>query len=187
MLGRPPVQWLLEGLQRSRATWKLIASDMPISLFVPDGKDAEGRARWEAVANGEHGTPRGREMEMARLLKGIKDAGVHNVVWLTADVHYTAAHHFSPERASFQDFDPFWEFVSGPLNAGGFGPNEMDRTFGGEVVFQKSAGHDNSAPSEGFQFFGQLDIDHRSQALTVVLKDLDGKALYTKTLEPQRA
>src|SRR5256885_11608291 len=65
-------------------------------------------------------------------------------------------------------------------------PNEMDKTFGGEVVFQKSAGHANSAPSEGFQFFGQLDIDHRSQALTVVLKDLDGKALYTKTLQPQR-
>ena len=63
----------------------------------------------------------------------------------------------------------------------------MDKTFGGEVVFQKSAGHANSAPSEGFQFFGQLDIDHRSQALTVVLKDLDGKALYTKTLEPQRS
>ena len=187
MLGRPQVQWLLDGLKRSRATWKLIASDMPISLFVPDGKDAEGRAQWEAVANGEHGAPRGRELEMARLLKGIKDAGIRNVVWLTADVHYTAAHHFSPERASFQDFDPFWEFVSGPLNAGGFGPNEMDRTFGGEVVFQKSAGHANSAPSEGFQFFGQLDIDHRSQALTVVLKDLDGKALYTKTLEPQRS
>ncbi|HBJ99569.1 MAG TPA: alkaline phosphatase, partial [Delftia acidovorans] len=187
MLGRPQVQWLLDGLKRSRATWKLIASDMPISLFVPDGKDAEGRAQWEAVANSEHGAPRGRELEMARLLKGIKDAGIHNVVWLTADVHYTAAHHFSPERASFQDFDPFWEFVSGPLNAGGFGPNEMDKTFGGEVVFQKSAGHANSAPSEGFQFFGQLDIDHRSQALTVVLKDLDGKALYTKTLEPQRS
>ncbi|MET1537583.1 alkaline phosphatase D family protein, partial [Burkholderia sola] len=46
MLGRPQVQWLLDGLKRSRATWKLIASDMPISLFVPDGKDAEGRAQW---------------------------------------------------------------------------------------------------------------------------------------------
>jgi phosphodiesterase/alkaline phosphatase D-like protein len=34
-------------------------------------------------------------------------------VWLTADVHYTAAHHYDPGRARFQDFDPFWEFVSG--------------------------------------------------------------------------
>ena len=55
------------------------------------------------------------------------------------------------------------------------------------MVFQKAPPRANSAPSEGYQFFGQLDIDHRSQALTVVLKDLNGASLYTKTLEPQRA
>ncbi|MFT4103938.1 MAG: hypothetical protein QM674_23525 [Burkholderiaceae bacterium] len=32
--------------------------------------------------------------------------------------------------------------VSGPLNAGGFGPNEMDRIFGGEVVYDGSASVD---------------------------------------------
>ena len=186
-LGRPQLQWLIEGLKQSKATWKLIAADMPIGLFVPDGKDAEGRDQWEAIANGEHGVPKGRELEMARLLKGIKDAGIHNVVWLTADVHYTAAHHYSPERAQFKDFAPFWEFVSGPLNAGGFGPNEADKTFGLDVVFHKAPPKANSAPSEGYQFFGQLDIDHKSRALTVVLKDLNGASLYTKTLEPQQA
>jgi alkaline phosphatase D len=186
-LGRPQLDWLLAGLKASTATWKLIAADMPIGLFVPDGKDAEGRDQWEAIANGEHGVPKGRELEMARLLKGIKDAGIHNVVWLTADVHYTAAHHYSPERAQFKDFAPFWEFVSGPLNAGGFGPNEADQTFGLDVVFHKAPPKANSAPSEGYQFFGQLDIDHQSRALTVVLKDLNGAPLYTKTLAPQQA
>lgn len=185
--GRPQLEWLIEGLKQSKATWKVIAADMPLGLFVPDGKDAQGRPVWEAVANGEHGSPKGRELELARLLKGIKDAGIKNVVWLTADVHYTAAHHYSPDRAQFQDFDPFWEFVSGPLNAGGFGPNDADKTFGLDVVYSKAAPHQNSAPSEGYQFFGQVDIDHRSKALTVVLKDLDGKSLYTKTLEPQSA
>ena len=186
-LGRPQMEWLLAGLKASQATWKLIAADMPIGLFVPDGKDAEGRSLWEAVANGEHGVPKGRELEMARLLQGIKQAGIKNVVWLTTDVHYTAAHHYSPERAQFQDFDPFWEFVSGPLNAGGFGPNEADKTFGLDVVFHKAPPQANSAPSEGYQFFGQLDIDHRTQALTVALKDLKGASLYSKTLEPHRA
>jgi hypothetical protein len=37
---------------------------------------------------------------------------------LTADMHYTAAHHFDPNRAVFGEFEPFWEFVSGPLHAG---------------------------------------------------------------------
>src|SRR2546427_1762595 len=59
-----------------------------------------GRAQWEAVANGEHGAPRGRELEMARLLKGIKDAGIHNVVWLTADVHYTRSEEHTSELQS---------------------------------------------------------------------------------------
>ena len=37
-----------------------------------------------------------------------------NTVWITADMHYTAAHYYDPNRAVFQDFEPFWEFVSGP-------------------------------------------------------------------------
>ena len=68
-----------------------------------------------------------------------------------------------------------------------FGPNEADKTFGLEVVYSKASPRPNAAPSEGYQFFGQLDIDHRSQALTVTLKDLNGQSLYTQTLEPQRS
>jgi phosphodiesterase/alkaline phosphatase D-like protein len=56
---------------------------------------------------------------------------------VTADVHYTAAHRYSPERATFQHFDPFWEVVSGPLHAEAFGSSEYDPTFGPEVVFAK--------------------------------------------------
>ena len=52
------------------------------------------------------------------------------IVWLTADVHYTAAHYFDPAKAKHTDFLPFWEFISGPLHAGGFGPNKADGTFG---------------------------------------------------------
>ena len=48
---------------------------------------------------------------MADLLSFIKHAGVHNTVWITADMHYTAAIYYGPNRAVFQDFDPFWEFI----------------------------------------------------------------------------
>jgi len=34
---------------------------------------------------------------------------VANVVWVTADVHYAAAHRYDPNHAVFQDFSPFWE------------------------------------------------------------------------------
>lgn len=186
-MGRPQIAWLLDGLKRSKSTWKVIAADMPISLHVGDGKDAQGRDKWEAIANGDDGAPLGRELEIARLLREIKRANIKNVVWLTADVHYTAAHYFDPTKAAFTDFSPFWEFVSGPLNAGGFGPNKTDATFGMQVIYQKAPPEVNAPPTNGMQFFGQVDIDAKTRAMTVTLKDLAGTALYAKTLAPQRA
>ena len=186
-MGRPQIAWLLDGLMRSKSTWKVIAADMPLSLHVGDGKDAQGRDRWEGSANGDDGAPLGRELEIARLLREIKRAGIKNVVWLTADVHYTAAHYFDPAQAKFADFSPFWEFVSGPLNAGGFGPNKTDATFGMQVMYQKAPTEVNAPPTNGMQFFGQVDIDAKTRAMTVTLKDLAGTSLYTKTLAPLAA
>ncbi|HTN95686.1 MAG TPA: alkaline phosphatase D family protein, partial [Nordella sp.] len=131
IIGETQMLWLKRELAASKATWKVIACDMPIGLIVWD--DWKERKGVEAVANGDQGKPLGRELEFADLLQFIKGSEIHNVVWLTADVHYTAAHYYSPDKAQFQDFVPFWEFVSGPLHAGTFGPNELDKTFGPEV------------------------------------------------------
>jgi alkaline phosphatase D len=185
-LGAAQVNWLLRGLLESRATWKVIAADMPIGLMVPDGKDAEGRDMFEAVANGD-GPALGREIEIADLLSAIRRARIRNVVWVTADVHYTAAHRYDPERARFRDFAPFWEFVSGPLHAGGFGPNAPDDTFGLEVVWQRAPdGRRNVPPTEGGQFFGEAAIEGRSGVLTVMLKDMAGTTLWHRSFEPER-
>jgi alkaline phosphatase D len=183
LLGAAQIEWLKRALDRSHATWKVIASDMPIGLVVGDGRDAFGRPRFEAVANG-NGPVLGREFEIADILRFIKRERIDNVVWLTADVHYCAAHYYDPARAQFQDFAPFWEFVAGPLNAGTFGPNELDDTFGPQVVFQKAppAGQANLPPSAGMQFFGQVDIDPYTKEMTVTLKDLDGNALFRQRL-----
>jgi len=183
-LGAAQLRWLKAGLLESRATWKVIAADMPIGLQVPDGKDAEGRTMFEAIANG-NGPALGRELEIANLLSAIRANDVRNVVWLTADVHYTAAHHYHPDRAQFRDFSPFWEFVSGPLWAGGFGPNPLDDTFGPEVVWQKAPGTDNAAPGEGTQFFGEVRIAGEDGAMTVLLRDLTGAALWQRRLVPE--
>ena len=177
-LGREQLDWLKRELRASRATWKVIAADMPIGLHVPDGP------RWEAIANGNDGPALGRELEIAELLTFIQRARVRNTVWLTADVHYCAAHHYHPNRAAFQQFEPFWEFVAGPLNAGSFGPNPLDATFGPEVVFQKAPPVANSSPRAGFQFFGEVEIDAQTGALDVSLRGLDGAVVYSQTLEP---
>lgn len=185
ILGERQVQWLKAALRASRATWKVIASDMPLGLIVWD--NARERRGSEAVAQGDHGEPRGRELEIADLLRFIRDEDIRNVVWITADVHYTAAHRYDPARATFQDFRPFWEFVSGPLNAGTFGPGELDGTFGPEVVFQKAppAGQSNLPPSAGLQFYGQIDIEPEHEVMTVSLCDLNGSVLFRQELTPE--
>jgi alkaline phosphatase D len=180
-LGTAQLAWLEHELAASRATWKVIASDMPIGLVITDGPAAS-----EAVANGD-GPPLGRELEIAHLLSALRKARVQNVVWITADVHYAAAHHFDPRRARFTDFDPFWEFVAGPLHAGTFGPNALDDTFGPEVRFRgiPEGMKPNRPPSEGLQFYGRIQIEGRSRVLTASLHDLAGARRFGVDLEPQ--
>lgn len=182
-LGAAQIAWLKQQLRESKAVWKVIASDMPIGLRVGDGTDGAGRPRFENVANGD-GPVLGREFEIADLLSFIKRMRVQNVVWFTADVHYCATHYYDPEKAQYQDFEPFWEFVSGPLNAGSFGPNQLDNTFGPEVVFQKAPPASNYSPFAGLQFFGQVDIDGRTAMMTVSHKDIEGNTISAHELEP---
>jgi alkaline phosphatase D len=186
-LGRAQLNWLKAGLRNSRAVWKVVAADMPIGVNVGDGTTPTGEPRWEAVANGEAGQAKGRELEFAELFSHLRRHHVRNVVWLTADVHYCAAHYYDPNRAIFRDFDGFWEFVSGPLNAGTFGPNAMDATFGPQVVFVKAPppGQSNLSPYSGLQFFGEVNITGRSGEMTVQLRDIAGVAVFSKTLQPQ--
>ncbi|WP_420176449.1 alkaline phosphatase D family protein [Luteococcus sp. OSA5] len=179
-LGNKQVEWLLDGLEKSKATWKAIAADMPIGIIVPDGDNVE------AISNGRPGGPQGRELEFAYLLSEIKRRKIRNVVWLTADVHYCAAHHYDPTKAAFSDFDPFYEFVAGPISAGGFGPNDMDSTFGPQVLFQGVPEYKLQSPrNQKAMFFGHVEID-RAGTFTVSLRNGLGEVLYTKALEPQR-
>ena len=113
----------------------------------------------------------------------MKQQKIRNVVWITADVHYCAAHYYDPAKAQFKDFEPFWEFVTGPLNAGGFGPGTLDNTFGPQLMFQKSPeGRINVPPTEGGQYYGLAKIDGKTRALKVQIKDLNGTQLYEKVL-----
>ena len=158
---------------------------MSISLVVI----YDGDRKWgiEAMAQGDDGPPRGRELETADLLSFMKRAGIRNTLWITTDVHYTAAHYFDPNRAAFQDFDPFWEFVSGPIHAGGGGPNILDKTFGPQVIFQKAPPPGGSPPSDGYQFFGHVAIDGSTEVMTVTLKDVDNRALWSTALDPKHS
>ena len=71
-LGREQIAWLKAKLKQSRATWKVIASDMPLGIQVGDGTDPVAAcAKFENSANGD-GPVLGREFEIADLLSFMK-------------------------------------------------------------------------------------------------------------------
>ncbi|WP_172411674.1 alkaline phosphatase D family protein, partial [Arthrobacter globiformis] len=181
ILGQEQADWLIREVSKSKATWKVISADLPLGIIVPDGPAAQ-----ESLANRDGGAPLGKELEIARVLSAFKRNRVKNVVWLTADVHYCAAHHYSPERAAFQDFDPFWEFVGGPINAGSFGPNQMDGTFGPEVVFSRAGAYAGESPRSGeSQYFGHVDLGE-DDVFSVTLRNANGTVIFRKDLNPER-
>lgn len=180
-MGAAQMTWLADALARSTATWKIVAADMPLGLVVGHQPGFH-----EAVANGDGGTPLGRELELAGLLKSLKQRRVRNVVWITADVHYCAAHHYDPARAKTSDFDPFWEFVAGPAHSGTFAPAPLDATFGPEERFC-GVPRDlapNRPPSDGLQFFGLLEADPRTRVLKTSLVNAGGQRVFTIDLPP---
>ena len=178
--GAQQLAWLKRALRSSNATWKVIASDLPIGLIVRDGTS------FEAIANADDGPPLGRELEIAELLRFMQEQRIRNVIWVTGDVHYASAHHYDPERARFKQFDPFWEFVAGPLHAGTFGPSTLDNTFGPETRFSsvERGAPGNRPPSDGLQFFGNVRISGKTRVMTVELRNLAGETIYGVDLEP---
>lgn len=183
ILGAPQLAWLKSQLKASTATWKVIASDMPLGLIIADKNGSE------AVANGDAGPPLGRELEIASLLKFLKDEKISNVVFITADVHYAAAHYYDPAQAKFAEFTPFWEFIAGPAHAGTFGPGQLDATFGPTAKFIgiPRGLKGGRPPSDGFQFYGTLEIAAATKTLTAKLRNIAGKELFAVELPPMEA
>jgi alkaline phosphatase D len=179
--GPTQLAWLKAELLASKSTWKVILHDMPLGLIIKDGvKNFEGSSQG-------NGSPLGRELEIAGLLRFIKNNSIKNVVWLTADVHYAAAHFYDPAHAQFTDFEPFWEFVAGPLHSGTFGPNALDNTFGPQVKFQsvKPGQIQGESPFAGKQFFGKIHVDKVSESLRVSLHNLANQEIYAVELAPK--
>jgi alkaline phosphatase D len=88
----------------------------------------------------------------------------------------------------FQDFEPFWEFISGPLHAGTWPPQKLDNTFGPRAVYEKGCSKEqgeNLAPCFGLQFFGHVAIDGLTEVMTVTLMDVDNHDLWSIRIEPQ--
>ena len=71
MLGKPQCEWLLDGLARSTAAFKFIATTVPMA--------GGGRDRWD-----------GYPKERAQILRFINEKKIRGIVFLSADLHCAA-------------------------------------------------------------------------------------------------
>jgi alkaline phosphatase D len=166
MLGAAQRDWLLAGLSRSDAVWKLVVSS--VSLSVPTGRVA--RDGW---ANGSthltpEGTPTGFEHELATIVRALQERRVGNVVWLVTDVHRAEVLRHSPHPGL-----TFHELIAGPLSASTGRPGVLDDTLRPTRLFGEG----------GYENFGELTI--RPEDLVVRIVDADARIRFETTLHPQ--
>ena len=109
MLGERQLQWLLNGLTDSTATWKVIVSTVPLSISKGGGAAVPGNDGWDGGTDGT-----GFERERQVIVDRILGQRVKNVVFLASDVHYVQANAYDPNGDGIPDFH---EFVAGPLSA----------------------------------------------------------------------
>jgi alkaline phosphatase D len=163
MLGRAQRRWLVEGVSRSTALWKVVVTS--VSLSVPTGRKA--RDSW-SNANiwgfpEEGGT--GFADERDAILRDLRTAGVKNLVFLAADVHHAELIRHHPTTAW-----SFHEFIAGPLSASLGRPRPLDDALNPRSIWTLGS----------VENFGEIAVD--ATALTVRIIDADGQVRHTHTI-----
>jgi alkaline phosphatase D len=163
MLGLAQRDWLLEGLARSTATWKVVATSVTLSTPKPGGKLAPGNDSW---ARGADGT--GFQTELGMIINTILDRHVRNVVWLAADVHFAQVNVYDPDGDGIVDFH---EFVCGPLSAAPGKALPPDPAFRPTTLYSEA----------GFMNFGLVTVNGASLNLDIL--DDAGVPRFTQTFQ----
>ena len=159
MLGAAQLQWLLDGLTHSTATWKVVATSVPLSIPKGGGASVPGYDGW---AGGPDGT--GFERERQVIVDAILGRKLRNVVFLGGDVHWVQANAYDPDQDGIIDFH---EFIAGPLSARPGRLTEASETLHPARLINEA----------GYYNFGLARITHTSFELTVV--DDAGKTRFS--------
>ena len=151
MLGAEQRRWIEEAVRRSDATWKVIATSTPLSI--------------QRSAEPPHDDWVSYETELRGLLESWRTAGLRNLVWLTADVHWGQAIEY-PEWS-------MWEFVGAPIGANPRAvASPLSPTFGPRSAFL----------ALDTRLYGSVSVDAPARRMTVTLKDETGAPLHREVL-----
>jgi alkaline phosphatase D len=165
MLGQTQLAWLLDGLTRSTAKWKLIATSVPLSIPKGGSLTMPGNDSW---ARGKDGT--GFQTELRVIVDAILSRRIRNVVWLAGDVHYVQANAYDANGDGVTDFH---EFICGPLSAASMAPLLPDPLLKPTTLFSEG----------GFMNFGKVTV--RGTMLDVTIIDDSGRVRFSHQLTAQ--
>ena len=166
MLGSTQLQWFLEGLRNSPATWKVIATSVPLSLPKGGGLEVPGNDGW---AGGPDGT--GFERERQVIVDAILERKITNVVFLAGDAHYVQANVYDPNGDGIPDFH---EFVAGPLSAA---PGRM-------VYPSRALRPTNLLHEGGYQNFGLVKVT--ASSFEAIILDDKGNLRFSYRLSAKQ-
>lgn len=131
MLGRAQLDWLIQGLSTSDATWKIVSNDVPLS--VPTGTRASEFGR-DAFASGA--LQSGFETELLEIMARLDAANVENILFVATDVHSAAQIRYERDYDGDGDKMLFHELIAGPLSAiRGPAPVTLDPTLGPVLLY----------------------------------------------------
>jgi alkaline phosphatase D len=163
MLGKEQLAWLVDEIQRSTATWKIVASDVPVS--IPTGSLQFGRDAWGRL---EADPPTGFRRELLHLLSELDRVNAENVVFVATDVHYAQNIAYSVDADGDGEQLQFHEIVRGPLNAVKNPPKT--------VAQLDPSAHPASLYSEGNFFnFGYVTIGKQADGKVHFIADARGE------------
>lgn len=152
VFGETQLQWLVDALTYSRASFKIIVSGGQLLNPVPD---------FDSYAT--------YPVERARFLQLLEENNVWGVVLLSGDVHYTVLSKLD-RRGTY----PLWEITTSPITAGpaSVDPNDYDNHLaepGTLFVERNFATLDFSGPE-------------RDRVMNVTVWDAAGEALWSKEI-----
>lgn len=173
MLGVAQKRWLVESLAESTATWKFVASPVPLSIAGGNERDPEGRHYRDAWSPVEANNPYGYGRELREIASALKERRIANVVFLTADQHFSNLFAYDPDGDGRPDFH---EANIGPLRAGPSpGKQGVDPTLKPTRLFT-DAGKASFA-------YGAVRVDGETGNLTVTYHGVEGAPIAGARLE----
>ena len=137
LLGNNQLEWLKQGLLNSNATWKIVSSDVPLS--IPTGSNASilGRDGWANGNDTNYSKYTGFEKELNDLFRFIDENKLKNIVFVTTDVHFPAFIKYDYDLDNDGNSTIIYELISGPLSAfrGGVPFPALDKSFNPTLLY----------------------------------------------------